>query len=150
MHSAFRLAAAAVLVAGSGVAAQTPAPPPRPARTVKELVERAGRYVVDYGERISLVVGVERYTQSLRRAGTSPAEARTLVSEFALVRVADDWVGFRDVVEVDGTVIEDRRDRLVTLLVEEPAEGLLAIKLAEIRVAATAHGHIPAGQGPPR
>jgi hypothetical protein len=50
---------------------------------------------------------------------------RTLVSEFALVRVADDWVGFRDVFEVDGVGVEDRRDRLLALLLDRTSDTLL-------------------------
>ena len=125
MRSSFRLAAAVTLLVGGSVLARQPAPSPAPARNVRELVARAGRFVVDYGERMSLVVGVEHYTQWLRDAGAPQPETRRLVSEFALVRVTDDWVGFRDVFEVDGVGIEDRRDRLLTLLLERPAEGPL-------------------------
>jgi hypothetical protein len=127
MRTAFRLASVATLVAGAAVAAQQPpsTPTPTPPRNVRELVARAGRYVVDYGEKMSLLVGVERYSQSLRGAAAGQPKTRALVSEFALVRVADDWVGFRDVFEVDGVGVADRRDRLLTLLINRPADGLL-------------------------
>ena len=125
MRTAFRLAAVATLVVGEAVAAQPPPSTPAPVRNVRELAARAGRYVVDYGEKMSLLVGVERYSQSLRGAAAGEPETRALVSEFALVRVADDWVGFRDVFEVDGVGVEDRRDRLLTVLLNRPADGLL-------------------------
>jgi hypothetical protein len=118
-------AAAVLVIAGGGVAAQQPAPSPAPARNVRELVARAGRAVVDYGEKMSLIVGVERYTQRLHDAGAAEPQVRTIVSEFALARVADDWMGFRDVFEVDGVGVENRRDRLLTLLLSRPADGLL-------------------------
>jgi hypothetical protein len=125
MRSSFWLAAAVTLVFGGSVAAQQPPSSPAPARNVGELVARAGRYAVDYGEKMSLVVGVERYTQWMRGADATPPVMRALVSEFALVRVADDWVGFRDVFEVDGAAVRDRRDRILTLLVDRSSDGLL-------------------------
>ncbi len=117
--------AAVLVVACGGVAARQPPSSPTPARSVRELVTRAGRYVVEYGEKLSLVVGLERYTQSLREAGAATAQTRTLVSEYALVRVTDDWMGFRDVFEVDGVAVRDRQDRLVTLLIGRSSERLL-------------------------
>ena len=118
-------AAAVLVIAGGGVAAQPPAPSPAPARSVRELVTRAARYVAECGEKMSLVVGVERYVQHARDANAAEPATRTLVSEFALVRVNDDWVGFRDVFEVDGAAIRDRQDRLVTLLLGGSADRLL-------------------------
>jgi hypothetical protein len=123
MRAAFRLAVVVTLFAGGGVAAQQPAP--APARNIRELVARAGRSVVEFGEKMSLIVGVERYTQRLSAAGEPKPQMRALVSEFALVRVGDDWVGFRDVFEVDGVGVEDRRDRLLTALLDRPEERLL-------------------------
>jgi hypothetical protein len=125
MRPSCRIAAAALVIAGGGVAARQPASSPAPARNVLELVARAGRYVVDYGEKMSLLVGVERYTQTARDASAAQAATRTLVSEFALVRVDDDWMGFRDVFEVDGAAVRDRQDRLVTLLLGRSSDGLL-------------------------
>jgi hypothetical protein len=125
MRTALRLAAAATLLVGGSVLARQPASPQAPVRNVRELVARAGRYVVDYGEKMSAVVGVERYTQRLAGAGAEQAATRTLVSEFALVRAADDWVGFRDVFEVDGAEVRDRRDRILTLLLDRSSDRLL-------------------------
>jgi hypothetical protein len=119
------VSAAALVIAGGGVAAQPPASSPASARNVREAVARAGRYVVEYGEKLSLVVGVERYTQHARDASSARPATRTLVSEFALARVNDDWVGFRDVFEVDGAAVRDRQDRLVTLLLGRSADRLL-------------------------
>ena len=114
-----------LILAGRGVAGQPPPSVQAPARNVRELVARAGRYVVEYGEKASLVVGVEHYTQEARGAVESPPERRVLVSEFALVRAADDWVGFRDVFEVDGAAVQDRQDRLLTVLLGPSRDRLL-------------------------
>ncbi len=118
-------AAAAALVLGASLDARQAALSPAPVRSVRELVARAGRYVADYGERLSLIVCTERYTQYALEAGAAQPAARTLVSEFALVRVNNDWMGLRDVFEVDGAAVRDRQDRLVTLLTGRSSDRLL-------------------------
>lgn len=103
-----------VLLLQAGLAgAQAPAEP-----ALDEVLGRIGAYVAGYGARASLVVSVEKYTQSVALEGvTSLPKPRQLVAEFALVKTADgSWIGFRDVVEVDGTSITDRRDRLMSLM----------------------------------
>jgi hypothetical protein len=117
-------AAAAALVLGASLDARQAALSPAPARSVRELMARAGRYVADCGERLSLIVCAERYTQYALEAGAAQPATRTLVSEFALVRVNDDWMGLRDVFEVDGEAVRDRQDRLVTLLTGRSSDGL--------------------------
>ena len=111
------LAAAALVIGGGRQAAP-------PARTLHELLARSGRYVVDYGEKLSLLVGVEHYTQLMRTADAADPVRRVLESEFALFRVADDWLGFRDVYTVDGLSVGDCRDRVLTLLSGRSDEGL--------------------------
>ncbi len=77
-----------------------------------------GTYVAGYGEKAALIVAVEKYTQTVMFEGApAPQQPRRLVAEFAIVKAADGsgWVGFRDVVEVDGKQLSDRRDRLVKL-----------------------------------
>jgi VWFA-related protein len=108
-----------------------------------EIMRRVGAYVENYGGQASLLVGVEQYSQSQNRrevalpgtrvgmrgmAGNAPidgvefgsayAQKRRLVSEFALVPNASasgGWLGFRDVIEVDGKPITNRSDRLQAL-----------------------------------
>jgi hypothetical protein len=96
----------------------------QPAPDVDDLVARAGRYVVDYGQQMSLVIGVERYAQWMQNADQVRPLVRNLVSEFALVRTGDDWQGFRDVIELDGKPVGDRQDRLQTLFLESPATAV--------------------------
>jgi hypothetical protein len=85
---------------------------PSPARlSSKEVIAKARAYVDAYRPALSTLVAEERYVQ--RHAGTT----RTLVSDFALVRADDGmWVGFRDVWQVDGRELPDRRTRAERLL----------------------------------
>ena len=100
-----------------------PAPPsPKPGAirdlALEDVLARAGRYVTSYGEQASLIVGVERYEQRYQNAPAGERAQRKLVAELALFKTNDatGWVGFRDVVAVDGKPIPDRQDRLVALL----------------------------------
>jgi len=117
-RSAVTVAALAALLLAPGALAQTAAP------TLDLVVERAGRYVVEYGEKMSVVIGVERYAQWMQKEEFARPVVRTLVSEFALVRVKDDWLGFRDVFDVDGKPVSDHQDRLQKLFVELPANAV--------------------------
>jgi hypothetical protein len=81
-----------------------------------DALARAGAYVLEYGEQLTAVIGVEQYSQQrLSSAGARPL-TRRIVSEFALVRTTDDWLAFRDAFDVDGAPVHDRQDRLQTLL----------------------------------
>lgn len=100
-----------LLIVGAGsVQATDPA--------VTDLVKRIGDYVAGYGEKTSAIVGVEKYTQLVTLEGLEPLKPRRLVAEFAIVRAGAGWTGFRDVVEVDGRTVEERKDRLERLLME--------------------------------
>ena len=105
-----------------------------------DVMERVGGYVERYGGEASLLVGVEHYTQSVSVARVTgvlrgrsnaptitsvsqvPGQKRQLVSEFALVPNASasgGWLGYRDVMEVDGKAVADRHDRLLALFQSE-------------------------------
>ena len=100
---------------------------------VDALIRRVGEYVANYGERASLIVGVEDYTQRYSPAAPGEPSARHLVSEFALVKTSDatGWAGWRDVVEVDGTPVTDRRDRLQTLFRASTSDAAEARRIAD-------------------
>lgn len=105
-----RVAIAGLMAIGLTVAA-------RAASSLDDIVRRMAAYVDAYGDRASIVVATERYEQSAVNTRLHNSDRRTLLSEFAIVRTADRrWVGFRDVLEVDGRRVEDREDRLAALL----------------------------------
>jgi hypothetical protein len=89
--------------------------------SLRDVVRRMGAYVQTYGEKASIVVATERYTQHLNGSGSRLAGAvihRTTVADFAIVKAEGlgGWIGFRDVVEVDGAKITDHEGRLIQLL----------------------------------
>lgn len=94
----------------------------QPHLSLKDVMRRVGAYVDAYGDKASFVVCTEKYEQH-SDSSSVPARARTLVSDFALVYadVIHGWLGFRDVIEVDGTAVGDREDRLAHVLMG--AEG---------------------------
>jgi len=115
------LAIAAAVVAGAaGLSSQAAQPP------IDELMAKVGAYAAGYGERPSLIVAVEKYTQ---RSGA--ARPLHLVAEFAIVRVPGGWVGFRDVVEVDGEKVTDRGDRLFKILSDPAGDSRLAQTISD-------------------
>jgi hypothetical protein len=76
-------------------------------------------YADTYGEKASIVVATERYTQDVNGSRPASMDHRVTVADFAIVKARGpygEWVGFRDVVEVDGARITDREDRLIQLL----------------------------------
>jgi hypothetical protein len=80
--------------------------------TLAVVVARLHQYLRHYAELLPATVAVERYQQ---RVGTS--ERVLLESEFGIVRVPNNpqWLGFRDVVKVNGTRVEGRDQLLVAL-----------------------------------
>jgi hypothetical protein len=103
-------------------AAPTPAAPvpgvaaPRDPE-LTDLLARVGAYADGYGNQASLIVAVEHYEQGYPGAPLGYPSGRKLVAELVLVKTADatGWVGFRDVISVDGKTIRDRQDRLQSL-----------------------------------
>ena len=86
--------------------------------TVDAVTARASAYVESYVEALSNVVMEEEYEQTYFRASGRPPVQTELVSEFLLMRTEADagqWIGFRDVFEVNGRMLRDRRDRLASL-----------------------------------
>src|SRR5258708_9417971 len=77
-----------------------------------------GAYVQSYGEKASIVVATERFTQRVSGSPPAPIDHRETVADFAIVKAEGfgGWVGFRDVVEVDGARLTDHQDRLLQVL----------------------------------
>ena len=109
----------AVLAAGLSLFGGFAAPIPQ-AQT-GEVLQAAGRYVAEYQRTFSVIVSRERYQQRAQTGGK--IETRDLRSEVALVAIDDrNWILFRDVYEVDGRAITDRRDRLTQLFLKPAAD----------------------------
>jgi hypothetical protein len=109
---------AAVLIAGgAGVSGAREDP------SLKDILRRMGAYVEAYGEKASIVVATERYMQDVNSSRVGGSGHRVLVSDFAIVKVEGirGWMGFRDVVEVDGRKVENREERLVQSLMSSSA-----------------------------
>ena len=120
------------------------AAPPVEARVVDPalapVLERAGRYVVDYQDSFRNIVAEETYTQSARMRSASSAyqmrsgqwattdvyQNRKTRADLVFVRLAGDipWGLFRDVFELNGEKVRDRDERLTRLFQQPSADAL--------------------------
>jgi hypothetical protein len=102
-------------------------------------LDRTAAYIDFFIEHFGNVVSEERYQQeavpAVRQgqlggrgsmAVVQPIQRRTLRSDFLLVKPEDssDWIPFRDVYEVDGSVIRDREGRLARLFLKQSSATL--------------------------
>ena len=80
--------------------------------TLPVVLDRLHQYLRDYAEVLPATIAIERYNQ---RVGAR--ERVELESEFGIVRVPDNpqWLGFRDVIKVNGNTVEGRDERLAGL-----------------------------------
>jgi len=110
----------AILAAGLSLLDAQAAPVPQTAQ-LAEVLKSAARYVTEYERSFSVIVARERYQQRALTGGR--IETRDLRSEVALVALDDaNWILFRDVYEVDGRAMNDRRDRLTELFLKPAAD----------------------------
>jgi hypothetical protein len=86
--------------------------------SLKEVIRRLTTYVETYGEKASIVVATERYTQTSASDSRSGFSQRAMLADFAIVKAEANhtWIGFRDVIEVDGDPVPDRENRLIDVL----------------------------------
>jgi hypothetical protein len=94
---------------------------------------RVGAYAAAYGEKASVIVAAETYTQTVTVEGTADTATRPikLDAEFAIVRLrGGGWTGFRDVIEVNDEPVGDRKDRLLSLLTSDSASLSEATRIA--------------------
>jgi hypothetical protein len=98
------------------LAAVVIAPAPQP--SLEDVLRRVEAYVGAYGGNASMVLGTERYTQEMSGTSSFGTQRRTIVADFAIVKVepSHEWLGFRDVLEVDGAAVDHGRDRLAHVL----------------------------------
>jgi hypothetical protein len=100
------------------------------APSLRDVLKRAGAYVVRYGESLATVVADEDYTQRVVSDSSEPGAERVLHSEIAFVKLADstEWQGFRDVLTVDGNPVPGAGGRLERVLRDAPAAVLPQVR----------------------
>jgi formylglycine-generating enzyme required for sulfatase activity len=119
-----------ILLGASTIALLASAAPSGQSPPFDTLLESASTYVSTLVRRFSGIVGDEYYVQDLRRQGVGPSIGRIphreLKAELLLVRLPRTmtWMPFRDVYEVDGRPVRDRKDRLSTLFVQPRASAM--------------------------
>jgi len=97
-----------------------------------DIMARVGAYAAGYGEKASVIVAAETYTQNVTIEGMAePSRPIKLDAEFAIVKLqGGGWTGFRDVIEVNDEPVGDRKDRLMALLTSESATLSEATRIA--------------------
>jgi hypothetical protein len=136
------LLAAALAVALTAGAGQRTVPE-RGNDSLKDLLQRAGKYIAGYERELPAIVADENY---LQRFIVGPStEARHLRSDVLTIRdEAEGWIGFRDVYEVDGRAVRDRTDRLAKLFIEQnPDSRSQAKRIAEESARFNVAGEVP-------
>jgi hypothetical protein len=100
------------------------------------VVDRVMTYTGRYGAELATVIADEKYDQRVEEPGVfqgntsvqTQVRRTSLKAEYALTRVNDGWVGYRDAIEVDGVTLADRAGRLERILASaSPARELGAI-----------------------
>jgi hypothetical protein len=104
-------------------AAASPVPAQEP--PLARVLERAAAYVADFHLQLSGVVAEERYVQEVKAFAHRPERLTNpmrseLRSDLLLVKPTGggEWTEFRDVFEVNGVAVRDRRDRLTHLFLD--------------------------------
>lgn len=103
-----------------------------PEPTLPQVMERTAQYIAEFEERISGIVAEEQYGQEVKFPKRDKnqwlyAQSRRLTSDLLLLRPVggEDWMQFRDVFNVDGEPIRDRRERLTEIFLN-PNETTLS------------------------
>ena len=109
---------AAAATAVSAAPATASGVPARRDPELEAVLQRVGEYVEGYGEQASLIIATEHYEQRFKDPPLGQPSERKLVADVALFKSNDatGWIGFRDVIEVNGKPVSDRLDRLQALL----------------------------------
>ncbi|HEY7292743.1 MAG TPA: hypothetical protein VH583_23095 [Vicinamibacterales bacterium] len=97
-------------------------------RALGDVLARTAAYVALFEQRLSGIVAEEQYVQEVHFPKGYPLSMnleRRLRSDLLLVKPvgAEDWMAFRDVYEVDGSAVRDRRERLMKLFID-PVESV--------------------------
>jgi hypothetical protein len=105
----------------------------RPEPALEDVVRKMGEYVAAYGQRAALLVAEEKYTQQVATEDDTPLRPFQLTAEVAIVKApgGTGWIGFRDVVEVNGKPLVDRKDRLMRLLSDPDGDASEARRISD-------------------
>ena len=108
-------------------------PPPAAAQDgagLDEVIGRAAAFVAAYVDELSHVLMEEEYQQTYYEDYSDLPAHSQLVSEFLLTRLDGDgqWVGFRDIVEVNGRELENRGNRLAALFTDGRASAMAQVR----------------------
>ncbi len=118
MRSFIRLVAACVFFGSAQSAAQ-------PAVSLEQLLERMGAYLRHYETQLSSIVADERfeqrvvYTRAYRNGQPVTGDTRQRMdSEIGFIRLPGgvDWLGFRDVLKINGKPLRDHKTPMAELL----------------------------------
>jgi hypothetical protein len=91
----------------------------------KAVLAQVARYLSEYEKQATAVVLEEHYRQRLTVERAGPPETRRLRSDVLLISDTElEWMGFRDVFEVDGRAVRDRDQRLTKLFLGERGGAL--------------------------
>jgi hypothetical protein len=101
MRHLARLLAPALLLWPALTIAQEP--------SAADIMTRVGAYAAGYGEKASVIVAAETYTQNITVEGMAePSRLMKLDGEFAIVKLhGGGWTGFRVVIEVNDEPVGD-------------------------------------------
>jgi len=114
-----RAMSAAVVVALSAALLHAQGEP-----TLDEVLARVHAYLAEYAKQLPAMIATERYQQ--RIGSGMRRNQRLLVSDYGLIQVQGDseWLGFREVLAVDGKPVTDSARRLAELLARPSAHAL--------------------------
>jgi hypothetical protein len=90
---------------------------------------RMHAYLKDYAKQLPAMIATERYQQ---RFGSGMKKSqRLLMSDYGLIQVQGDneWLGFREVLSVDGKPVTDSARRLAELLAKPSVQALQQARL---------------------
>jgi len=97
--------------------------------TLEAVLGRMHAYLKDYAKQLPAMIATERYQQ---RFGSGMRKSqRLLMSDYGLIQVQGDseWLGFREVLSVDGKPVTDSARRLAELLAKPSVQALQQARL---------------------
>jgi hypothetical protein len=97
--------------------------------TLDDVLARMHAYLDEYAKQLPAMIATERYQQ---RFGSGMRKSqRLLISDYGLIQVQGDseWLGFREVLSVDGKPVTDSGRRLAELLAKPTAHSLQQARL---------------------